>query len=831
MLSFALFGVAFAGCGLSADIDPNGACVTDDNGYSTLDADTPDVPISLAIISKDATTDAFKMDHPATAGALDLDADNGRYILACKQVEGKKTVKMSVTRPVDMTAFGAEWVQLFPKDSWSNVTNEYEPFTFNEYGAKIPLFRAPSTGLADDAPNEGVVHVYMEVSDEGDYEVMYGNPGLQYDDKWVAVQFKSTLLRVGTPWAECSDSTLGAASYDVGSIMPILFGGPNLNSIALPAGNPSYFDVIAELSGVTVPVKIVLEIFSATKTSYTDSAESYGMCYKSGNACPEVHAVCKAEYCEMDVWKQLIADFKAAGSVTVLGSLDSSTAKEAYDDLDMDGFYLASTGGSPRTSPGGDCSAEVPYDHNGGENGYLTWKGTYASGWEEIESSCYTKVHISDDVIMSKTLGSTVARWRDSFNSENGIPSPSFGQYMVSVPVMTDMIGKYVAFTFPSEMTMNGFRAGCDDQGTYSDGSRDDMNEFDIQYLSTGADREWVTVANTNYARTCDFIAPPVTWAAGPSSEQWRFVVTDISHNQAGSSNNNCGYYGFAWYAGEPGEDLSDTVTVSAIGSPLFDEGAVADATVYLTLAAKDLGVWNPFSWYPYVAPSKWAAIVTEASDVSAVETLVDRGYGWVYITSEVGFNTKNTLAMSDLLAALESPATRRKLQERRLETSAPYWGCDDTLLECKPVCIKQTGIVSTRVSDTLCASAPMDQCACKCFHEAQWTCEGSSVVCKAKYGAGKLRTVGDKVCETRGAPKPSSTAELRIASMCKPVTEMRGSAPTAECLAQWGTPEPTDAPDGGAATEETPEDRAPLLVESFAATSALALAGLSLYA
>jgi hypothetical protein len=239
------------------------------------------------------------------------------------------------------------------------------------------------------------------------------------------------------------------------------------------------------------------------------------------------------------------------------------------------------------------------------------------------------------------------------------------------------------------------------------------------------------------------------------------------------------------------------------------------------------------------VAPSKWAAIVTEASDVSAVETLVDRGYGWVYVTSEVGFNTKNTLAMSELLAAIESPATRRKLQERRLETSAPYWGCDDTLLECKPVCIKQTGIVSTRVSDTLCASAPMDQCACKCFHEARWTCEGSSVVCEAKYGAGELRTVGDKVCETRGAPKPSSTAELRVASKCEPVTEMRGSAPTAECLAQWGTPEPTDAPDGGvsrqapeqAATEETPADRAPLLVESFAATSALALAGLSLYA
>merc|ERR1719235_1709390 len=108
---------------------------------------------------------------------------------------------------------------------------------------------------------------------------------------------------------------------------------------------------------------------------------------------------------------------------------------------------------------------------------------------------------------------------------------------------------------------------------------------------------------------------------------------------------------------------------------------------------------------------------------------------------------------------------------------------------------MKQQGTVTTKVSDTLCTAAPMDQCSCKCYHEAQWACEGDAVVCKARYGAGELETVGDKVCETRGAPKPSTISELRIASECKPVTEMRGSAPTQECLAQWGTPEPTDAP------------------------------------
>ena len=114
---------------------------------------------------------------------------------------------------------------------------------------------------------------------------MYGNPDLKLaDGKWVAVQFRSTLLRVGTPWAACSDDVQDTKEYPVGSIMPILFGGPNLNSIALRAGNPSYLDVIDELQGVTVPVKVVLEIFPITainKDRYTDSNDDT-QCYRVG---------------------------------------------------------------------------------------------------------------------------------------------------------------------------------------------------------------------------------------------------------------------------------------------------------------------------------------------------------------------------------------------------------------------------------------------------------------------------------------------------------------------------------------------------------------------
>ena len=41
---------------------------------------------------------------------------------------------------------------------------------------------------------------------------------------------------------------------------------------------------------------------------------------------------------------------------------------------------------------------------------------------------------------------------------------------------------------------------------------------------------------------------------------------------------------------------------------------------------------------------------------------------------------------MDDLLDAIELTATGRRLQSRRLAASAPFWGCDDTLFECKSV-------------------------------------------------------------------------------------------------------------------------------------------------
>ena len=133
-------------------------------------------------------------------------------------------------------------------------------------------------------------------------------------------------------------------------------------------------------------------------------------------------------------------------------------------------------------------------------------------------------------------------------------------------------------------------------------------------------------------------------------SVQLRYYFTCPAEGVAYTSGSDC-----VIEAGLP----ADTTTVLGLGSPLFDtdfleraqvspsetrdDTKVNAATVYVTLSSNETGIWNPFSWYPYVPTTKWAAIVTERSTVDDVKVLFDRGYGWVYLTSETGFETKST--------------------------------------------------------------------------------------------------------------------------------------------------------------------------------------------
>ena len=145
---------------------------------------------------------------------------------------------------------------------------------------------------------------------------------------------------------------------------------------------------------------------------------------------------------------------------------------------------------------------------------------------------------------------------------------------------------------------------------------------------------------------------PPLSRSQICPSVQLRYYFTCPAEGVAYESGSDC-----VIEAGLP----ADTTTVLGLGSPLFDASfldraqvvggddrdntKVDAATVYVTLSSNETGIWNPFSWYPYVPTTKWAAIVTERSTVDDVAVLFDRGYGWVYLTSEPDFTTKSTIS------------------------------------------------------------------------------------------------------------------------------------------------------------------------------------------
>jgi hypothetical protein len=635
------------------------------NGWGVFDADVyeKDDPkyaanISLEIFTKDMHTDHTGFNHSATTSTLS-DKANGRYILGCPQTAGEKTVKFVVTRPAEMTDFGGEWLKLFQKDSWINITNEYEPFTFNQYGAKIPLLRASGEvegGGEDDEDSvpsetlEGSVTFYMVVADKGDYELMYGNPNLNttyYDDygtsttRWVAVQFKKTLLRVGSPWADCTDDELATeGTYDVGTIIPAYFGHPNLNL-------QKYKDLATDLADTPVPVQVVLEIFDKDTKLYTMSEEDYSpktthpkgdysKCYKSGNACPEGHSVCKSKFCEMDTWEEIIRLFQAIDGVKVLGAVGLETESSEYDILD------------------------------------------------------------------------------------------------------------------------------------------DKVNGFFFKINAT---------------------------------------VEDV-----------------------------DGSLVHSLGEPLFNRSALNDVDTHVTLSTNDLGVWNPYSWYPHQPNHKWAAIVDEVTSEAmpdTVDTLFDRGYGWVFLTDEVGFNTSSSYN-KELLAEIAKKYTglgRRLSPERRLSEVTYSWGCDDTKYSCVPVCLAQDGAVTTITAESHCADVPVDMCSCKCYYDAQWACHKGEVVCKATKGV-ETMIVGDLLCESRGTPKPAfevMSSNVRQAGQCEPVPTTRGEYPIDQCLDQWATtttpepePEQESEEESSVVEQEAVEDATELALEvtaSFAAAASVLFA------
>merc|ERR1719316_701675 len=415
----------------------------------------------------DATPGSGLCDNTGATTRADCDGANGDSTNCLWTVgEGtcvQKTIKVTVTRPADLTEFGGEWVKSYPKDSWQNVTNEYEPYTFNDYGSKIPLdqFRAVTinaqTGqkLHDNAPDATELNVFMQMSEDGDYEIRYGNPHLSYahdpdvhgvseagwerlgilqqhkkecaaitdettcndralDDittctwcdvtctkpsgtyaggagchvatpmekrRWVAVEFKKSQLRVGSPWSQCGDGAAidGASDYtQIGTIIPVYLGNPSL-LIASYMGIRDTLTATYTGDAATLKTKIILNIFTPTADSkgndwhpsgWTDGGKSkftkhcdrswqegdavdgnpacvnntYDKCYSAGEPCPLDHSVCKKEYCELQRWREIIKLYKSIGShVQVLGLVETKKIDNDPDNVDTYGLPIPRT--------------------------------------------------------------------------------------------------------------------------------------------------------------------------------------------------------------------------------------------------------------------------------------------------------------------------------------------------------------------------------------------------------------------------------------------------------------------------------------------------------
>jgi hypothetical protein len=791
-----------------ANVDMDSIGTTDDDGLTTGQAISIEFKTKKAHVDEDeckitTSTDCpqgenVHTQHGATQGTFTYEKINGRYVLPCKQTVGEKTIKITVSRPADMTEFGAEWVKAYEKDSWTNVTNEYEPYTFNDFGSKIPLQEFRSTTIDDanrtiviDAVGEPELQVFMVMDEIGDYEIRYGNPNLKTSEgKWIAVEFKKHQLRVGSPWASCAGTgtaTTGDSFSGTGTIIPVYLGNPSLNI-------NDYYNVRTTLGNAFAaasanPTKLILPIFTpqndgadrtifpgattwtegtwvvngvitadarnplttknkayhctkAWKDTDTTAVEdhpacslmAYRSCYAAGASCPLDHDVCKPEYCELQRWREIIDLYQELSNVQTLGLVETQLSD-----------------GTPRDQADIEADIQLYKDHVPAISGFY---------FNEVGTNTYptgTGTHID-------TLLAT-----------------SHAHLKTGCPKKYNFPGSYVAAYVAANLC---FPTADEADGTAS--------------------------ASTETDGKCG-------WCCKAGA--------DCTAAASGCTVQSCA-------------DHEDYYVVFGVGEPLFATSAVADTTngkpdLWITLNdnSSALGVWTPYSWFSSLncptctngydfKSENWGAIVTDVTDVldygtaniqlpsgasygreSILTKLFDRGYGYIYLTTESDFTTTST-ELATLITGIYkkisgtawAPPTSRRLEgERALQTlddgvSAPQWECDDTLHECAPVCVESMGVSRSKVSPDKCSAVKPNPCGCRCYYDAHWACEGNAVVCKATITHGVEMTVGDLVCATRGTPKPdwNPTAETRTAGTCEPLKVLREERPTDQCFTQW---------------------------------------------
>jgi len=760
---------------ISIEFKKKECCTVDDDGDVVCTGS--EVPCELADRTK----------HGPTVGGFAYEQINGRYVLDCAQIAttpgrpvtqtgGEKTIMIKVTRPSEITEFGGEWVKAYEKDSWENVTNEYEPFTFNDFGSKIPLqeFRATTKDghgrtIVDDAAPVDAIHVFMVMDKVGDYEVRYGNPNLNVTggtaDQWIAIEFKKHQLRVGSPWATCGDTGIAAASYaDVGTLVPVYLGNPSLNLHAYQAVGKTISDAFAETSAI--PTKVILPMFAPDNDGADKDPEPAATTVAGATLTwTEGWVACTADDCGADTCDaDAIAECKASNmrwgySPNTAYHCDSRwTDKDGTgvgsvtDDDIADGICVKKEYTSCYKS-----GAACPLDHS-----TCSPKNCELQRWREI-------VDMFNDIDSVDVLALVETKDADGATRSKEAIEKDIALYKAHVPAIKGFYFNQV--------------------GTDIDGPPEQTTTTQVAALIDIAQDELKCAADTS-------TTPPT-----PA----------------------CGDYFVAFGVGEP---LFDTDAVVEYGTQMKDGAYVPAVDLWVTLNddAGSLGVWTPYSWFSSLAngytfaAKNWGALVTDVTDAadytpttttlpgtaSIITTLFDRGYGYVYLTDQEFFNTTNG-KLKDLISGINGMGRRRLTEE---EEEAPkkrflqdvvdngvtrtQFQCDDTLFECKPVCVEGNGAVFNKVPDSKCAGPKPDECSCRCFYDAYWTCEDDKIVCKAKIQGGDEQTVGDLVCSTRGTPKPAwdvagtAVLERAAAGVCQPLAVLREARPAAQCLVQY---------------------------------------------
>merc|ERR1719316_1658512 len=669
----------------------------------------------------DATPGSGLCDNTGATTRADCDGANGDSTNCLWTVaQGtcvQKTIKVTVTRPADLTEFGGEWVKSYPKDSWQNVTNEYEPYTFNDYGSKIPLgqFRAVTvnseTGqkLHDNAPDATELNVFMEMSKDGDYEIRYGNPHLSYahdpDVHGVSEAGWEPLGILQQHIKECAlitdETTCNAHKLD------------DITKCTYVVGAGCH---------VATPMEKRRWVAVEFKKSQLRVGSPWSQC---GDGAAIDGA---SDYTQIGTIIPVYLGNPSLLIASYMGIRDTLTAAYTGDAATLKTKIILNIFTPTADSKGNDWHPSGRTD--GGKSKFTkhcdrSWQeGDAVDGNPACVDDTYDKCYSAGepcplDHSVCKVEYCELQRWREIIKFYKDI-----GTHVEVLGLIETKEKVDDTCEDPDGCCATCTTKCCDRQQRSADDIKADIKAYNDNVGGDSAD------VSGDGAQPIDGFY--FNEAHGDKTDLEALMTI---REQAAAAD----------------------FVVFGNGQPLFEPGSTWEANagkpdVWVTLheTSGKLGFWTPFSWFPSVSQDKWGAMVysVDADDVTeSLEVLFDRGYGYVYLHSEedyaststhlsalitgIGAVSKSDKSLSSNEGLWKGPAPGRRLDAilpaRKLQEddgiTRRTWGCDETMMQCRPVCLESNGLITSIVQSKLCGdpSEDMDECSCPCYYDAYW--------------------------------------------------------------------------------------------------------------